>query len=158
MQSQELIATLRDAVVGHSVRERRLAANSLLVYVDCSPGDHSGVVVWLEPAWQFLGPMGVLTGSRQAQEDETADEPLAGFEAAGVALEAMLGRSITDWEIEPRTFSLLLSLEGGYSLRTFVTDPTDDLDWYAVDNKTGFRLEACSSGMRIGLPDSHSDC
>lgn len=140
---------LRGQVVGRPVSYRRLAANSLLVYVDCEPGDETGVMFWFEPTWHFRGPERVLTGSRQAQEDAEAEDPTAGFYAAAQALDALRGRTVEAVQVEAITHSLILRLEGGYEVRTFVSDPTSDLDWHIDENATRRSLEGCAAGLEF---------
>lgn len=40
---------LKRRIVGHRVKYRRLACDSLLLYVECEPGDEKGVTIWFEP-------------------------------------------------------------------------------------------------------------
>ncbi|HTE19651.1 MAG TPA: hypothetical protein VK689_14890 [Armatimonadota bacterium] len=140
---------IRNQVVGHPVSYRRLALNSLLIYVDCQPGDPTGVIFWFEPTWHLRGPDRVLTGSRQAQPDEDAKEPDAGFRAAGLALDALWDRTVEAVEVEPVTHSLIVRFEGGYEVRTFVSDPTSDLDWHIDENATGHSVEGHSGGVKL---------
>lgn len=151
MEAIEFFESLRPRLIGHTVSFRRLAANSLLIYIDCEPGDQQGVTIWFEPTWHFCGPEGVLVGSRQAQ---VADAPDADEVFARVAepLDLLLGRAIESATIEQRTHDLSLALEGDYYIKTFVSDPTDDETWHIRDNETGKRLRGFSKGLAIDLP------
>jgi hypothetical protein len=140
---------LRDRIVGRRISRRRLAGNSLLVYVDAQPGEATGVTLWFEPTWHLRGPDTVLAGSRQAQHDSDAENSNAGFELVADAVDALNDRRVTDLAMEAITGDLFLSLEGGFLLRTFVSDPTDDELWHISDNVSHTRL--CRSGQRLTI-------
>lgn len=57
-------------VTGQAVTFRRLAGNTLILYLNCNPGDNHGYSVWIEPTWHFSNTTEVLVGSRQAQVDD----------------------------------------------------------------------------------------
>jgi hypothetical protein len=140
---------LRDRIVGRQINRRRLAGNSLIVYVDAQPGDEAGVTLWFEPTWHLRGPEEVLAGSRQAQHDPDAEKPDAGFECVAEALYILNDRRVTDLAIEAVTGDLFLSLEGGFLLRTFVSDPTDEELWHIRDNVSETRLRRSGRQLTI---------
>jgi hypothetical protein len=126
-----------------------------LVYVDAEPGDKTGVTFWLEPTWHLRGFDRVLTGSREAQHDPDSDDPDAGFRRAADAVDALLGSTVTEVQVEPVTGDLHLTLEGGLLLRTFVSDPgTDHQLWHVMDNVTGVVLYRSPAGYRIRRGDA----
>jgi hypothetical protein len=153
MTPEDYLERARAEVIGQEVSYRRLAGNSLLVYVDCVPGDPpsaGGTSFWLEPPWHLRDEERVLAGSRQAQEDKTADDPLAGFRAVGETLDVLLGRKVEDVQIEPVTNSLVLSFSGQLQLRTFVTDPTEELDdWDIWVRGTHAKLLGNAKGLEV---------
>lgn len=65
MDAEVLFTELRHLLIGRPIQFWRLAANSLLLYSDCEPGQARGYVIWGEPTWHFSAPEGVLVGSRQ---------------------------------------------------------------------------------------------
>ena len=154
LSPDEFFAELRARVIGRPVRYRRLAANSLLVYVDAEPGEKTGVTFWFEPTWHLRGPDRVLTGSREAQEDPDSDDPGAGFRRAADAVDALLGSTVTEVWIEPVTGDLHITLEGGLLLRTFVSDPSTDELWHVRDNVAGVVLYRSPAGYRIRHGDA----
>jgi hypothetical protein len=139
----------RRRTIGRPVTYRRLAGNSVLVYVDATPGSRSGVTFWLEPTWQLRGPERVLTGSREAQRDDGAADPDAGFRRAAAALDSLSDRTVLDVRVEPITGDLVMEFEGGFILRTFVSDPTDDEIWHIRDNSTSRKLIRAAAGFAI---------
>jgi hypothetical protein len=145
---------LRGRVVGRRVSRRRLAGNSLLVYVDSQPGDDIGITLWFEPTWHLRGPDAVLAGSRQAQHDPEAENPDAGFESAADAVDVLNDRLVTDLAMEAVTGDLFLSLDGGYLLRTFVSDPEGDELWHIRDNVSKTRLRRSSREFTIVKVDA----
>ena len=149
----EMLARLRrDHIEGHTVKYRRLAGNSLILYLDCEPGDKHGATIWLEPTWHLRGPESVLAGSRQAQDDPDAEDPEEGFREVAAAVDVLTGRRLVALGIDPVTGDLRADLEGGLVLQTFVCDPTDDHLWHIRDNATGARLRGTPAGLRIDPP------
>jgi hypothetical protein len=146
---EAMFADLRKRVIGRPVSFRRLAANSILIFIDAVPGSDSGVTYWLEPTWHLRGSDRVLTGSREAQYDESAPDPNAGFYRASAALDSLMRRILLDVRVEPITGDLHLEFEGGFLLRTFVSDPADEEIWHIRDNVTGTRLCRTISGYQI---------
>lgn len=148
MEPEAVFATLQAKLLGRAVNFRRLAANSLLLYVDCEPGDQTGVIVWFEPTWHVLGPVGVLAGSRQAQFDDAAAEE-DGLAQLGAQLDVVLGQTITSLEIDPLTHDLAMTLKRGYAVKTFVSDATDEETWHIRDNATGVILYGSPRGLSV---------
>jgi hypothetical protein len=148
MKPETLWDELQSKVVGHAVTFRRLAANSLLLYVDNQPGDRTGVTFWLEPTWHVRAPGSVLVGSRQAQfEDEAQEEE--GLPRIGALLDVLLGREIEAVSLEPETFDLTVKLAGGYVVKTFVSNATDEESWHIRDNATGAVLYGSPGGLSV---------
>jgi hypothetical protein len=134
---------LRSRVLGRPVTFRRLAANTLLIYIDNEPGDGTGVTFWLAPIWHVREPGQVLVGSRQAQVD--GEE----FYRLGESLDVLLGQTVQDVTIEPDTFDLTLALSGGYLVKTFVAEATREETWHIRDNTTHLRLSGSPQGLSI---------
>ncbi len=129
--------SFRGELIGRRITFVRLAANSLLLYVECEPGDKQGMVIWLEPPWHVSIPAGVVAGSRQAQgegDDGATMEELNRVSEPICA--ALLNRPIIDVLIEDRSRSLALTIEGNNCARTFVSDPRDDECWHIRENAT----------------------
>src|SRR5262245_18894426 len=61
-EPDDFFETLRRGLLGHAVSFRRLAGDSLLLYIECEPGDPSGITLWLEPVWHLRGPGGGAAG------------------------------------------------------------------------------------------------
>lgn len=83
---------LRRRVLGRPITFRRLAANTLLIYIDNDPGDGTGVTFWFDPIWHVREPGRVLAGSRQAQFDNDDDEE--GIHRLGKRLDVLLGQTV----------------------------------------------------------------
>lgn len=149
MHPEELFQQLRARVIGRPVRKRRLAGNSVLVYVDADPGPGTGVTFCLEPTWHLRGTDRVLTGSREAQDDPDASDPTAGFHRAADALDILVGRTILDVRMEAVSGDLHVELDGGVLLRTFVSDPSTDELWHIRDNTSAIRL--CRTGNELTI-------
>src|SRR5215472_3257067 len=128
---------------GSYISVTRLAANSLLIYVECEPGDKQGVTIWFEPTWHFAGPEGVLVGSRQAQMDDNPDDD-EDFYRVAEPLRVLEGKTIQSVVIEPITHDLHVRIEDAYWVKTFASDPNDDESWHIREN--------CNAGILKGFP------
>jgi hypothetical protein len=138
----------RQYVEGRRVTDRRLAGNSLILYMECEPGDEHGAVLWLEPTWHLRDRERVLAGSRQAQ-----DEP-DGFEATAEAIDALVGREVFALMVDAVSHDLRIELEGGLIVQTFVADPSDDHTWHIHEGATGVHLGAAPDGLWIDRPEA----
>jgi hypothetical protein len=139
--------TLKGQLIGHRVTYRRLACDILLIYLDCEPGDGTGVTIWLDPIWHFCGPEGVLVASMQVAEALDSEETMAAV--ADELMASLLGRSIESVVIEPRTFDLMVKFEGDYYVKTSVSDPASEESWHIRDNTTGTRLRGSPQGLSV---------
>ena len=143
-QPELVLQDFRHRLIGHPVTFVRLAANSLLVYIDSEPGSVTGLTFWFEPTWHLVGPTGVLLGSRQSQiEDAEAHSKLSDMTLG------LFDKKVEEISVVPLTYDLHVVLEGAYSITTFVSDPTDDESWHIRDNHTGRRLVGCAAGLRV---------
>lgn len=153
MTGPDLFAALRDQIIGMRIAYRRLAANTLFLYIGCDPGDKQGITIKFDPTWNLESPGGVLTGSRQAQHDEEAEEPDAGFSAACSAVNVIVGRLVKQVVHDPVTGDIRLMIEGGLLVQTFVSDPTVEELWHIRDNGTGIRVVGTPRGIEIDAPE-----
>jgi hypothetical protein len=142
----QFFADLRGQLLGRKVSYRRLAADSLLLYIDCEPGDGRGFTLWFEPIWHFRGPEGVLVGSSQVAEASEAEGAMA---AVAEPMDLLSGRAIADVLVEAGTFDLSVEFEGGYRVKTFVSDPTARESWHIRENATGARLDGSPRGLAV---------
>jgi len=126
---QEFVRRLTGNLIGKRVSFTRLALNSLLVYLDCEPGDETGFVLWFEPTWHFRDKKRVLLGSRQAQEDSAEV-----LDRLGRPLRKLRGSRVRGVSIEAITNDLVVEFDSSRILRTFVADPTDNEQWHICDN------------------------
>ena len=133
-------------MIGRRVTFVRLACNSLLVYLECEPGDDRGHVVWLEPTWSLSSPDALVVGSRQAQVDEGPNgaEDLA--RVGDLIRGRLLGRRLESVRLEAPTFDIDLTFEGGYRLRTFAADAGDEDNWHVTVLK-GDSVYGAPSGL-----------
>lgn len=153
--AESLFQNFKARLIGRSVTHRRLACDSLLIYVDCVPGEKTGVSLWFEPIWHYRGPQGVLVGSMQVAEASKSAEARAAVADEPMAL--LQGRPIESIEIEPKTFDLIVSFRGDYSVKTFVSDPTTDESWHIRDNATGTWLLGTPKGVEV-VPRRPGSC
>ncbi|HEX6899726.1 MAG TPA: hypothetical protein VF789_08435 [Thermoanaerobaculia bacterium] len=127
----------------------KIDERTLLLFIDSQPGDDRGVMFGFEPAWHVREPGRVLTGSIDTQfedEDPEAEERIRRLESL---LGALLGRTVEDVAVEPETFDLTLALSGGYVVKTFVADATDEETWRIQDNASGSVLSGSPEGLSV---------
>lgn len=132
MKNPDYLKLLYQDLLSRTVTDTRLAANSLILYIDCKPGDTSGFTIWFSPTWHVKGKTGVLVGSRQVQTDED-DNEMEAFERGAKALLALHNRKILKVKIEPLTYDLHLKLDEDFWVKTFVSDPEDEESWHIHD-------------------------
>lgn len=151
MEPNEIFLSLLTALIGRVIRFNRLAGNSLIIYIDCEPGDESGLIIWFEPTWHMSSSSGVLIGSRQLQFSEDIDEEEERSQMAliGAPLNDIIGKPITTLEIAPRSNDLMLVVDNEYHIKTFVSDPTDDEIWHIRDKNRKLCLRMSPNGMTV---------
>lgn len=108
----------------------RLAGNSLILYLDCKPGDkNNGSILWLEPTWHFRSSEMIISGSREAQtDDETEHNTIAD------KLNRLVYKSIDYIIVETGSNDLIIKFDDDLFLKTFVSNPTDEKSWSITDN------------------------
>jgi hypothetical protein len=139
--------TLNDFVkslLGHRVSYASLFLNSLRICIDRKLQERTGFFLWLEPVWHLGGSNGILVGSRQAQTED-----LSAHAALGLLVESILGRQINSIAVDALTHDIDVRLSEGYWVRTFVSDPTAQENWYLRDCESGLVVTAYPSGLRL---------
>jgi len=143
---EQFLEDLRKRLIGRPVSFRRLACDSLLIYIGCAPGDKHGIRIWFEPIWHFRGPQSVLVGSMQAAEAAKAE---SGLNARSDLMDVLHEKVVEQVVVEPLSFDLNVAFAGGYSIKTFVSDVTADESWHIRDNASGIRLKGAPTGLCI---------
>jgi hypothetical protein len=136
--------SLKVGTVGHRVSSWRLVRDILLIDVDAVPGDDKGVTFWFDPIWHVRGPDGVWLGSSQFTDLSAHDDDI---DSLAAPLDILNGRAIKNVSIEPSTFDLTLAFDGGYCIKTFVSDVTVAESWHIRENLSGFSLEGSPRGI-----------
>jgi hypothetical protein len=108
------------------------------------------MTIWFEPIWHPSGPEGVLLGSMEVAAACGAEDAMAAV--ADGPLAPQLGRSVEGVAIDPLTFDLSISLDGGYNVRTLVADATVDESCHIRKNATGNRLRGSPGGLTVQPP------
>ncbi len=153
MEIEAFVAHLRHSLPGQPIRYFRYAANSLMVYLDCTPEDlghevgDPGYVVWLEPTWHVCSLDDVIVGSREAQSDPEEGDP--DWDQLIELLNPLLGKRLEAVSADFRTNDLALIVEGGYLIRTFFSDAKDDHIWHIDDNIRKLALYADPRGLEM---------
>ena len=140
-------STFEDFV--RSLRGRRISyaslfQNSLRVCVDRRLNEKTGFFLCFEPVWHLGSLRGILVGSRQAQSEERDARA-----ALNLLVEEILDKQIESIRIEPISNDVDVQLSGGYRIRTFVSDPTDDQTWYFRDCQTNLVVSGSPKGLRL---------
>jgi hypothetical protein len=153
MEIEAFIAYLRHSLPGQPIRFFRYAANSLMVYLGCTPEDlgrkvgDPGYVIWLEPTWHVCSLKDVLVGSREAQIDPEGGEP--NWDRLIGLLNPLLGKRVEAVTTDFLSNDLVLIVEGGYLIRTFVSDAQSDHLWHIDDNARRIALYADPRGFEL---------
>lgn len=149
MDARRLLWDFQQALLGRPVTFTRLAANSLILYVDCQPDDKRGFAIWLEPPWHVSSPDRVLAGSRQAQGKGEQGATKEELDEVAAPLKALNGLPVTAIEVDPRTNDLTLTVGGEFLVKTFVSDPTDDHSWHIRDKEKLLSVYSSPGGLEI---------
>jgi len=131
----KLIKDITSILLNQSVQVVRLVGNSLILYLNCHPGEKKGFSLWLEPVWNFKSDIEVITGSRQAQTEDEEEHKIVMDK-----LNRIINKKITEINIEAISNDLIIRFEDRYFISTFVSDPNDEESWIIRDLKTGIRL------------------
>jgi hypothetical protein len=131
-------------LVGRKVSYASLLLNSLRICVDRQLNEKSGFFLWFEPVWHLGSPEGILVGSRQAQTEECDAHA-----ALNVLVERLVTRQIEHVSVEDFTNDIDVRFSGGYWVRTFVSDPLADEDWYVRDCESNVVVTGSTKGLRV---------
>lgn len=141
-----------EEITGLNVDYIRLAGNSLIIYLECQPGDlRQGFSIWLEPTWHLRDNKRVITGSRAAQtEDDEEHERIC------KVLGLLVNNAIRSVDIDPISNDFKIELDQNYYLITFVTDPSDEESWHIRDYRKQVRLTGNPKEIRVQNDNKHS--
>jgi|SRR5579872_1288803 len=129
---------------GRRVSIAGLFLNSLRICVDRQLREKAGFFLWFEPVWQLGSPHGILVGSRQAQvEDREARAAL------DLLVQRLVGRQIERVSLELLTNDIDVRFSGGYWVRTFVSDPAADENWYLRDCISDEVVSGAARGLEV---------
>jgi hypothetical protein len=131
---------------GRRVSYASLFLNSLRVCIDRELGEKAGFFLWFEPAWQLGNPDGILVGSRQAQSESSGARV-----SLNILVKEILGKQIEHVSIEALTNDIDVRFSGGFWIKTFVSDPSDDESWYIRDCQSGLVVTGSPKGVSVGI-------
>src|SRR5258708_5484968 len=149
MEASKLLSAFRQALIGHSISFIRLAANSLILYVDGQPGDERGFTIWFEPTWHLSSSRGVLLGSRQAQGTGQQGAGEQELNQVGAPLRVLAGQTISAIDVELRTNDLTPAIGSEHLVRTFVADATDDHSWHIRNLENSMSVYGSPCGLEV---------
>ncbi|HEV2521495.1 MAG TPA: hypothetical protein VGT24_03865 [Candidatus Acidoferrales bacterium] len=139
-------------LVGRKVQAASLFLNSLRVCIECKFGEKIGLFLWFDPVWHFGGPKGILVGSRQAQVEERDAHA-----ALDLLVQELLGKQVERVCVDALTSDIDVQFSGGYWVRTFVSDPTDEMNWYFWDKQKNIVVSGSAGGLQLEDRPQHSD-
>jgi hypothetical protein len=155
MTPHEALPVFNDFVqwlTGRKVEAAGLFLNSLRLCVEGQFGENTGMFLWFDPVWHLGGPNGVLVGSRQAQDE---DRDVRG--ALNSLVQQLLGREVESVSVDALTTDIDIRFSNGYWVRTFVSDPTDDMNWYFRDRQRKLTVTGSAAGLRLSNPPSSDE-
>jgi hypothetical protein len=129
-------------LIGHKVSYASLFLNSLRICVDRQLKEATGLFLWFEPVWHLGSSKGVLVGSRQAQAEERDTHAVLNR-----VVEELVGREIETMKVEPLTNDIEVRFSGGYWVKTFVSDPEANENWYIRDCRSNQVVRGSSLGL-----------
>ncbi len=139
-------------LIGRNVEDADLFLNSLRITVDGDFGGDTGLFLWFDPVWHLGSPQGVLVGSRQAQVEERD-----AHSALNLVVQQLHRRQVERVSVEALTNDIEVRFSGGYWVKTFVSDPTADMNWYFRDRQTHEVITGSAAGLRLDQEAPASD-
>jgi len=131
-------------LLGRKVEVADLFLNSLRVCVEGQFGEDTGLFLWFDPVWHLGCPKGILVGSRQAQVEERDAHA-----ALNVLVKELEGREIERVSVDALTSDIDIRFSGDYWVRTFVSDPAAEMNWYIRDRENNVVVTGAASGLRL---------
>lgn len=139
-------------LIGREIKAASLFLNSLRLCVGGEFGQKVGLFLYFDPVWHLGGPKGILTGSRQAQVEERDAHV-----ALNLLVQELLGKKVQRVSVDPLTIDIDIEFSGGYWVRTFVSDPTDDENWYIRDRQNNIVVTGSAKGLLLKERPARSD-
>ncbi|OAB38589.1 hypothetical protein PMSD_06115 [Paenibacillus macquariensis subsp. defensor] len=131
------------SLIGKTINFTRLAGNSLIIYLDCIPGEDKGYSIWLEPTWHLHDESKVIIGSRQLQIEDEKELVLI-----SKPLNDLILKQIKGIEINSISKDLTVIIDQ-YYLKSFVADPTDEYIWQIRDIGNKKMIEANTDAINL---------
>jgi len=131
-------------LIGREVEAAGLFLNSLRLSIDGYFGANTGMFLWFDPVWHLGSYRGVLVGSRQAQAEESDAQG-----AMNQLVQELVGKRIEGVAVEALTNDIDVRFSGGYWVRTFVSDPESDYNWYFRDRRIDLSVYGSAKGLRF---------
>lgn len=131
-------------MTGRKVDAAGLFLNSLRLSIGGGFGEKAGMFVWLDPVWHLGSARGILVGSRQAQVEHPDTHA-----ALNDTVQELVGQTLKSVSIENLTNDIDITFSGGYWVKTFVSDPADDSNWYFRYRERNISVIGSANGLRI---------
>jgi hypothetical protein len=149
---QKMLQDLRKSIVGRPITFRRIAADSLLLYVDCEPGDNHGFVFWLNPPWHYCSAGRVLVGSNQIQPGRDGICPTRKeLNRISARMRPLSGEAVTALEVDSWSHDLSLDIGSIHRVKSFADRPAFRENWSIRDVAGGVYLVGSSAGLKRRL-------
>jgi hypothetical protein len=139
-------------LIGREIQAASLFLNSLRLCVGCEFGQKAGLFLYFDPVWHLGGPKGVFVGSRQAQVEERDAHA-----ALDLLVQELLRKKIERVSVDALTGDIDVRFSGGFWVRTFVSDPTDDENWYIWDKQKNLVVTGSATGLQLEERPARSD-
>ena len=123
-------------LIGKTNKFIRVAGNSVILYLDCKPGQEYGFSIWLEPTWHMRNNSRVIVGSRQLQTEDLEE-----FNRLCEIINLFDSKQINNIQIDKVSNDISIMTDD-FVIRTFVADPTDEYIWQIRDNGNRIMIEA----------------
>lgn len=150
MNGDELFKRFHGELVGRPVSFVRLACDMLLLYIDCRPGDDTGLTFWLNPPWQPISTRGVIADSSRIpivdQEKPTNDDL---DDITSAICGKLIDQTITEVRVDPRSFELVVTIGRAYEVKALASDLECDHMWHLRENATGMTLFSSIAGWKV---------
>jgi hypothetical protein len=152
---EKLVLNLRKSIIGRPITFRRIAADSLLLYVDCEPGDDHGFAFWFNPPWHYCSAGRVLVGSNQTQPGRDGVWPTTEeLDRISARMRPLHGKAVTALEVDSWSHDLSLDIGSIHRVKSFADRPASRENWSIKDVAGCVYLVGSSTGLKRSLAKS----